>query len=146
MAADVRSWILEMGSKRENVVPSRVNTGDTESPYANLRRYLVAARILDVDQTVLNSSGALAFIRAEPVSRPPAVGQNSEVMNIVAMGPPRSKPDSRQISTRFGGIQTIPFHVGDLVGIHRSLAWEVELRQEQRWLVAMEWDLTQGDT
>lgn len=171
MAAEVRSWILEMGSKRENAIPSRTNADATDVTNQDLSRYLVAARVLGASQTAMNSSGALGFILAAPVNDSSNVGQESEVINILAMGPPRTKPESRQVSTRFSGIQTVPIHVGDLVGIYRGLTWEVDLdefqtlgasnripldslsdqrtddeKQKQRWLVAMEWDLMQGAT
>lgn len=166
MAAEVRSWILEVGSKREHAVPSRTTVHASGTSFEDLSQYLVAARVVHASQTALSSSGALAFIQAESVSCPTGERESSEHINVMAMGPPRSKPDSGQLSTRTRGIQTVILRAGDLVGIHRGLAWEVEFLEfqalgaahglrsgaserddqesrKQRWLVAMEWDLIQ---
>lgn len=163
MAAEVRSWILEVGSKREHVVPQKLNA-DAARISEDLSGYLVAARVVRARQTVLSSSGALAFVQAEPVSRPTNEESETKILNVIAMGPSRSKPDTCQFPTHTNGARTASIRVGDLVGIHRGLAWEVELGQfqgfsrahglqslpsgqddhenrKQRWLVAMEWDL-----
>lgn len=165
MAAEVRSWVLEMGSKREHRDPNRLNADEAEFP-GRLGQYLVAARIVNASQTALSSSGSLAFIQAAHGLSSTVEGKTSELLNIMAMGPPRSKPDSRRLLPGSGGAQTVSVRVGDLVGVHRGLAWEVELQtfqalgaahclrpvptehddRKQRWLVAMEWDLIEAAT
>lgn len=169
MAAEVRSWILEVGSKREQAVSTRPEAG-TGANSEDLSRYLVGARVVRARQTVLSSSGALAFVQAEPVSYSTDGECETKLLNVMAMGVPRSKTDSCQLPTHISGAQTVPIRAGDLVGIHRGLAWEVELERsqersqgigaahglrsipsgqgdqekgKQRWLVAMEWDLIQ---
>ena len=146
-----------MGSKREQPAAASAPAG-----IEDLGKYLIAARIVSVKQTVLVSSGPLAFIRAEPVGD--YVGEDREhaVIPIVAMGAPRYKPPSCQTSRT--GVALL--QAGDLVGVHRGLAWEVDIHGSQaislglenpsigptrdgsddpgqRWLVAMEWDLIQ---
>lgn len=168
MAAEVRSWILEVGSKREQVVSSRTETG-TGRVLDDLGRYLVAARVVQARQTVLSSSGPLAFVQAEPVGCSTDDKGDEHLLRVMAMGAPRSRPDSCQLPSPNGGAVTVPVRAGDLMGIHRGLAWEVELVEfqrpstahglqpipleqdhnedrKQRWLVAMEWDLIRTTT
>lgn len=167
MAAEVRSWILEMGSKREQIAINQT-VGTAGESSADLGRYLVAARVLQVRPAVLSSSGALSFVRAEKVGLPLNNNEEEqEIINIMIMGPSRSRPHShgasRTNAPRIGFI-----HEGDLVGIHRGLAWHVtfdeyqalaaanEVRAEppqdgefsnlEQWLIAMEWDLVEEAT
>ncbi|KAJ5162128.1 hypothetical protein N7492_007520 [Penicillium capsulatum] len=156
----VRSWILEMGTKRDQPARLPASAGKED-----LDRYLVAARVVNVRQTVVASSGPLAFIEAEAEAE--AEGNISprngplEPYYIMAMGAPRSRPSSQ--SSR---IDTTKLQTGDLIGVHRGLTWELGLPITQspptsveysselpendgstiprrRWLVAMEWDLVQ---
>ncbi|KAJ5623148.1 hypothetical protein N7490_011753 [Penicillium lividum] len=162
MAADVRGWILEMGSKREQALQTRLLQVSSEDRASQMSsRYLVAARVVSVDNGMLSSSGPLAFIKAEAVND--SAEEDAKVLNILALGPPRSKP---RTSSR-----SIPFYIqpGDLLGFHRGLAWYIDLHGPQacpsaaelqtiwsqvdgaensneRWLVAMEWDLVQEAT
>ena len=160
MAAEVRRWILEMGSKRENLDPAR--SSETSN---TLSKYLVTARVVNVSLGTLSSSGPVALIQAESI-RPSQEEEEEEEeeehkgLNIVAMGLPRSRPNSR-LASHTGEFQALPVQAGDLVGIHRGLAWDLELHDfqalsatqglslesnelsdtRQRWLVAMEWDI-----
>lgn len=167
MAAEVRSWVLEMGSKREHGVPNRKSADEATIP-GKLGQYLVAARVVHVCQTALSSPGSLAFIQAAHGSSSTAEDKTSEPLNIMTMGPPLSKPDSRRPFARSSGGQTVSIQVGDLVGVYGGLAWNVELqkfqalgaahlrpvpsehdgpeKRKQRWLVAMEWDLIEAAT
>ncbi|KAJ5111160.1 hypothetical protein N7532_001695 [Penicillium argentinense] len=157
MAAEVRSWILEMGSRREGVPTVQPNPDD-------MTRYLRVVRVVQANQAVLSSSGPLAFIRAEIVNASSREEDGLDIMNVMTMGLPRSKPASRQIVSRPGSVRTVAVEEGDLIGIHRGLAWDVELHvfqglvateglqrplsenngcinPQERWLVAMEWDI-----
>ncbi|KAJ6114777.1 hypothetical protein N7486_000555 [Penicillium sp. IBT 16267x] len=164
MAADVRSWILETGSKREQALHSRLLNTDSEADSSGaLSRYLVAVRVVSVSHAMLSSSGPLAFITAETVNDSAGKEDDAKVLNILALGPPRSKPRSSSRSTS-GQIQP-----GDLLGFHRGLAWDIDLHDprispaaaelqtaysqvdapesgSKRWLVAMEWDLVEEAT
>lgn len=156
MAAEVRSWILETGSKREQAKR-------TESLFYDARgtngsgQYLITARVLSANQMTLSSSGLLAFITAEPVDGD--VKDTDEKIHILAMGAPRRKPVALS--------RPSPFQIdaGDLLGFHRGLAWDINLHAagartrispedqhalsqvdgsqdpKQHWLVAMEWDI-----
>jgi hypothetical protein len=161
MAAEVRGWILEMGSKHESVAQSRSSEADSPSS-----RYLLTARVVHATQGTFSSSGPVALIRAE-ITRPSEdqyqdqeQERRSEYLNIMVMGLPLSRPRPS------GGSHSDPLHissihVGDTVAIHRGLTWEMELHDFQalgatkglalesntpsnakrRWLVAMEWDI-----
>ncbi|KAJ5118845.1 hypothetical protein N7526_010482 [Penicillium atrosanguineum] len=159
MAAEVRSWILEMGSKHEGIGQSRSSEATSASS-----KYLVTARVVHVNQGTLSNSGPLTLIQAENMKPSKELEQEGEFFNIMAMGLPRSRPHTSDGShtdqSHVSSVQT-----GDLVGIHRGLTWEMELHDlhalgvtkglafesgptydaNQRWLVAMEWDLLSED-
>ncbi|KAJ5918198.1 hypothetical protein N7454_010573 [Penicillium verhagenii] len=164
MAAEVRGWILETGTKREQAVAvPRVPVDYSEARVAeDLGRYLVGVRVVGVRHAVLSSAGPLAFITAEVVAGAGGDGSGEEVLHILAIGPARSKP---RLSVRSAPGRV---EVGDLLGFLRGLAWDVDLREssalldheevqgllhtqeddgidraKKRWLVAMEWDLVQ---
>jgi hypothetical protein len=164
MAAEVRSWILEMGSKHEHLSAMNQTVATAGHGSTDLGRYLVAARVLQVRSAVLSSAGALSFVRAEKVAIAGAEDDGNKFLNILTMGPSRSKPQSRGPSqTR--GPRSGYIHEGDLLGIHRGLAWNVTLRECQaldaaneiqtevlqdgeprkaeQWLIAMDWDLVE---
>lgn len=167
MAAEVRSWILEMGSKREQV-PLNQAVRTTGESSMDLGRYLVAARVLQVRPAVLSSSGALSFVRAEKVTLVQSEDDDGKDINIMIMGPSRSGSQSHRASSRTNAARTGFIHEGDLVGIHRGLAWHVTLDEYQtlvaanelqteppqdggssnleQWLIAMEWDLVEEAT
>ncbi|KAJ5594249.1 uncharacterized protein N7459_000457 [Penicillium hispanicum] len=164
MAAEVRSWILETGSKRDQLVPRHTSVNTDPGSRERLEQYLVAARVVSARPALHSSSGPLAFIHAESVADS-ADGAGNVAVNILAMGPPRSKPQSRRASTTHG----MSLLAGDLLGVHRGLAWDVEVPAsralsvvpgqgfgppedyngdgpKERWIVAMEWDLLQETT
>ncbi|KAJ5668222.1 uncharacterized protein N7477_006792 [Penicillium maclennaniae] len=159
MAAEVRSWILEMGSKHEGIAQSKHSETKNASS-----KYLVTARVVHVSPGTLSSSGPLTLIRAEIIEASEETEQERKFLNIMAMGSPRS-----QLCTSDGS-HTGHFHIssvqeGDLVGIYRGLTWEMELHDgqalgatkdlaldgdslndiNQRWLVVMKWDLLSED-
>jgi hypothetical protein len=144
-----------MGSKRETV------TQRSSEAVNNPSKYLVTARVGHASQGMPSSSGPVALIQAETTGPSQEQEEGHECLKIMAMGLPRSRPEAQQ-SSHTGELQTIPsVQVGDLVGIHRGLTWEVELHEFQalsasqgislesnnpsdviqRWLVAMEWDI-----
>ncbi|KAJ6031061.1 hypothetical protein N7540_001793 [Penicillium herquei] len=157
MAAEVRRWVLEMGSKREQM-KYKPGFGGNDKGSVALGEYLVVARVVSVNQAAFSSSGPLAFIRAERVSE--SEGE-MKILPILAMGLPRRKPPSCSRTTPF------QIEVGDLLGFHRGLAWDIDLHApeasaylasgeqailsevnttqdtKERWLVAMEWDLVE---
>ncbi|KAJ5780635.1 hypothetical protein N7457_005795 [Penicillium paradoxum] len=162
MAAEVRSWVLEMGAKRENfpqpplTQPLEVQSADASTE--KLRKYLVTARINHVSQSALSGCGSLAFLQAEALTGDHVQRTGpDDVLNIMIMGPSRSK-------------STPHLRKGDLVGIHKGLNWNLQLgthfsepqipgqvpshvlergpsgdgehtEAKDAWLIAMEWDL-----
>ncbi|KNG86273.1 hypothetical protein ANOM_004521 [Aspergillus nomiae NRRL 13137] len=168
MAAEVRSWILEMSTKREQMhMNHRNNTG--AGP--DLQKYFLAVRIADVRQSALASSGPLAFVRGKPVTSldddEDASGnhEGSEMRTILLLGAPRSQPAG--LSSQYPDASRVPGLVrGNLVGVHRGLVWDLDLedrlsgydipsepdsdghgqsRTTTKWLVCMEWDLISVD-
>lgn len=167
MAAEVRSWILEMGSKRDAISAPTLQPSQAR----DMRRYLLAARVIHANQTVLSSSGPLAFIQAEKiVDGSQSERDEREIIHIMTMGLPRSKPPSRGIDQRAETAQAV-IQTGDLLGIHKGLAWNLELHGFQQlsslpypvempgslslesgasssfkkeWLIAMEWDILEA--
>lgn len=163
MAAEVRSWILEMGATHETVAINQADaTAGGGSP--DLGRYLVVARVVRARPAVLSSAGMLSFVTAEKVLLSPnAHDEGGEIINILLMGPPRSKIQLGATSSRANGQETGFVHRGDQLGIHRGLAWHVTFEEYQglgisnglrpeefpddesinheQWLIAMQWDL-----
>ncbi|PIG89247.1 hypothetical protein AARAC_010394 [Aspergillus arachidicola] len=164
MAAEVRSWILEMSTKREYM---QMNHQNRTGAGLDLQRYFIVVRIADVRQSALDSSGPLAFIRGEPVTSlddeedAPGHREGREMKNILLLGTPRSQ--SAGVSSQHPDASRVPELVGgNVVGVHRGLVWELDLEDRlagygthsdpdsdghgqagttTKWLVCMEWDL-----
>ncbi|OJJ82535.1 uncharacterized protein ASPGLDRAFT_27367 [Aspergillus glaucus CBS 516.65] len=153
MAAEVRGWVLEMGTKREQLDSSVVRFGAQVG--VDSRKYLVTTRIVKVVRSVLRSSGPVAFVEAELLSEG-SISVDDGRRNILLMGSPRSRPGDSELAQ------------GSVVGVYRGLVWEIELDRDgvdalsrkdgvdvgnlgdyqssnandrERWLVVMEWDL-----
>jgi hypothetical protein len=167
MAAEVRGWVLEMGTKHEQVpkpsLPQGPETQVADTSLERLMKYFMAARVVQVSQSGLSGCGYVAFLRAEVVTGNRALGKDSVgAVNIMIMGP--SRADSAV---------TPQLRRGDLVGIYRGLNWSLELgthlgeavipgqiygdasrcdptgngghtEAKETWLVAMEWDLVEA--
>jgi hypothetical protein len=170
MASDVRSWILEMGTKSEQIQKS-LNASSREHQAQvppDLSQYFLVLRILDVRQSALGSSGPVAYIRGVQVTGPDeSEHPTSRSRRVLLLGPPR--PASLQSSR--ARTQIPELRTGHLVGVCRSLVWEVGLQQAhldsnvpseetqeneelvsslgcdtstkhpEKWLVGMEWEL-----
>lgn len=153
MAAEVRGWVLEMGTKREQLDSSVVRVGAQVG--VDSRKYLVTTRIVKVVRSVLRSSGPVAFVEAELLSEG-SISVDDGRRNILLIGSPRSRPGDSELAQ------------GSMVGVYRGLVWEIELDRDsvdalsrkdgvdvgdlgdfqssnandrERWLVVMEWDL-----
>lgn len=147
MAAEIRSWVLEMGTKREQLDSS------VRFDLADAKKYLLTARITRVvRQSVLRSSGAVAFVEAQIISENNE--EDRELRNILLMGSPRHQSGDSELEH------------GRVIGVCRGLVWEIELDEDgihnlahkdgldvgnlnacpsnandrERWLVVMEWD------
>lgn len=160
MAAEVRSWILETGSKREQAVPQDISRAMRDDSNGIFGQYLIAARVLEARHGSFSSSGTMAFLEAEELTES-LNEQNSPNLNLMMMGLPRTVPS---LWATDGPIYLRP---GDLIGIHRGLTWDLELHgspslsmpdrqipnqstsnsedsQNENWLVVMEWDLIEA--
>ncbi|KAL5360277.1 hypothetical protein BJX96DRAFT_69456 [Aspergillus floccosus] len=159
MAAEVRSWILEMATKRDSL---QMNAGPAVSDSVDLKKYFLAFRVDDVRQSALGSSGPLAFARGRPVDSSGNVGEDVPQKNFLLVGPPRNKsiesPFQSSVRTRVPDLQA-----GNLIGICRGLVWELDLddpvvgKSDElenligmdssgeipagKWLVGMEWEV-----
>jgi hypothetical protein len=169
MAAEVRSWVLEMGTKREQFLKPQSREIDSSN---ELGKYQVAVRVVHVSHSRLGACSSLAFLQAESIGGHLLQGNSShDVLNILIMGPPRSKPDACGSSSYADKAMVNPLQ-GDLVGIHKGLTWNLQLgdfynqvttqhqtpnsvaggpseddehkEPKKDWLVAMEWDLIQA--
>lgn len=139
MAAEVRSWILEMGTKREQLIP-------TPNP-----NYLLMVRVENVRQGGLGTSGPVAFVVGSCVGLSGEQdAKDEDSRNILLFGVPRSRPEGLSAE----GVPELK--AGNLIGVHRGLVWEIELdkvdsqepgstddssAEMEKWLVCMEWDL-----
>ncbi|KAL4799788.1 hypothetical protein BDV19DRAFT_236770 [Aspergillus venezuelensis] len=144
MASEVRTWILEMGSQREQQVHARtmpgVNPGlggQTHSDgSAGLSMYAFILRIQNVRQSALGSCGPLAFSRGQVIESErgndmmasladaQTNDDNDDVTrNVLLMGAPRLCPGELRPSSRVPELR-----IDDMVGILRGLVWEVGLR------------------
>lgn len=130
MAAELRSWILEAGMKREQLDFSSVGTMQHDT-----KKY---AMIISIRQ--IHPAHGLAFVEGREQSN-----DESKERNIVLMGSSRNHPE-------------LQVKAENTVGICRGSSWEIGLDQNntgcfpdqplnpkpinnERWLVAMEWDL-----
>lgn len=128
MASDVRSWILEMGTKSEQMQKSL--DAHSSAHYAqgppDLSQYYLVLRILDVRQSALGSSGPVAYIHGVEVTLPDeSESATSQSRRVLLLGPPR--PASLQSSR--ARAQVPELRTGHLVGVFRNLVWEVGLDQ-----------------
>lgn len=165
MAAEVRSWVLEMGTKREQLHLNFGTSNSMQQSSIDTRNYLLTARIKGARQTALASSGPLAFVQAQVISHPTPKYEETgneidyDSRNILLMGTPRSHSEPLELKPDSG------------IWVYRGLVWEIELKEDdmddlmrgdssqagltdyqpsttktadhERWLVAMEWDLLQ---
>jgi hypothetical protein len=153
MAAEVRSWVLEMGAKREQQQQQR-RVPDSSVSGADARGYFLLGRIWKVRQDVLGGSGPVAFVEvlcdgdASAAAGPETESDSrARLINILLFGMPR--PQSGQVAANNG----IPgLRPDGLIGVHKGLVWEIELddarpgssgSDKEKWLVCMEWDLIQ---
>ncbi|KAL4980391.1 hypothetical protein BDW66DRAFT_125105 [Aspergillus desertorum] len=167
MASEVRSWVLEMGTKREQQMQMQMENASglahTRADVSSIdpSRYSYVLRIRDVRQSALGSCGPLAFIRAQAA----AAVAGDDTRNVLLMGAPRLRAGELRPSSRVSKLQA-----GDVVGVLRGLVWEIPgvesgmgavsllaeheheriLRCESerlsglrmgKWLVGMEWEV-----
>ncbi|OQE37429.1 hypothetical protein PENCOP_c010G06651 [Penicillium coprophilum] len=132
MAAEVRGWILEMGTKRDQLPKTPLapvpDPQAADVSLARLKMYLLTARVINVSQSVLSGCGSLAFLQTEVLSENHAQGKTlNATSNILVMGPSRSKSAARQIASDSDATVKSHLQKGDVVGIYRGLNWSLEL-------------------
>ncbi|KAL3477815.1 hypothetical protein BJX99DRAFT_257188 [Aspergillus californicus] len=170
MASEVRSWILEMGTKREQQLHATAHRGNQMQPrMVGHERYSLVVRINNMRQSALGSCGPLAFIQGQAIVSPEHGGSGLEggntlqesVKNVLLLGAPRVRPG--ELRTFNGRVPTL--QTGDVVGVCRGLIWEVGaddegkdtrlvpdheqiLRCESerspslgRWVIGLEWEM-----
>ncbi|KAL4819301.1 hypothetical protein BDW67DRAFT_140432 [Aspergillus spinulosporus] len=144
MASEVRSWILEMGTKREQQqqqqqqqqqmqAASGLGRTSANVPSVDSSRYSCMLRISDVRQSAPGSCGPLAFIRGQVVTAASVSSKNfmhdtgletngagNDTRNVLLMGAPRLHAGELRPSSRVPSLQA-----GNLVGVLRGLVWEI---------------------
>ncbi|KAL4951441.1 hypothetical protein BDW69DRAFT_186394 [Aspergillus filifer] len=143
MASEVRTWILEMGSKREQQVHARtmpgahLGLGSHTQPdgSADLSMYAFVLRIQNVRQSALGSCGPLAFLQGQVIE--PGRGNDivtssadaqtnddndNATRNVLLMGAPRLRPNELRPSSRVPELLA-----NTVVGVLKGLVWEVGL-------------------
>ncbi|KAL4741352.1 hypothetical protein BDV11DRAFT_213349 [Aspergillus similis] len=137
IASEVRSWILEMGTKREQQMQMQTASclGRTSANVTSVdpTRYSCILRISDARQSALGSCGPLAFIRGQVVAAASVSSENSmhdtgleingagnDTRNVLLMGAPRLHAGELRPSSRVPSLQA-----GNLVGVLRGLVWEI---------------------
>lgn len=165
MAAEVRSWILEVATKQDQLNGSWMGSRSAaKSRSPDNGNYLMAVKVEDARQGALCNSGPVTFIKGRQIPMDMETGfddaQSGHVSrNIVLLGPPSSK----RADERSSG-QTSVVGPKDVVGVRRNLVWEVNLNDStaiteyvkpekdaredrisvgpaEKWLVGMEWDM-----
>ncbi|OJJ03509.1 hypothetical protein ASPVEDRAFT_53889 [Aspergillus versicolor CBS 583.65] len=159
MAAEVRSWVLEMGTKREQQIQATLGRRNEEDSHSvNTNRYSLMLRISNVRQSALSSCGPLAFLQGQTMASPEDFDPGNNVTkNVLLIGFPRLRAGEMRTSSRVPGLEA-----GDVVGVLRGLVWELGvksdtnhipdheqiLRRESerspglgKWLVGMEWEV-----
>ncbi|KAL4906657.1 hypothetical protein BDW74DRAFT_136287 [Aspergillus multicolor] len=137
MASEVRSWVLEMGTKREQQmqIHNAFGSGFTgaESSSIDPSRYSLMLRISDVRQSALGSCGPLAFVRGQTVTAASVSSEGRmrsadtdadaadvDTRNVLLMGAPRLRASELRPSSRVPSLQA-----GQMVGVLRGLVWEL---------------------
>lgn len=132
MAAELRSWILEAGMKRE-----QLDFGSMGTMQSDAKKYAMTVCLLQI-----HFAHGLTFVEGREQS-----DTESKERNIVLIGSSRNHPE-------------LQLKAENVVGICRGSFWEIGLDQNsavcsldqssymnaidnERWLVAMEWDLLQ---
>ncbi|KAL2000857.1 hypothetical protein VTN02DRAFT_2545 [Thermoascus thermophilus] len=144
MAAEVRSWILEMAVKRGHqhprpqLQPQTQSDGrpqekeeeEEEAAQPDSGKYLVTAEIEISRCGTLPGPGSVSLVRGRAV-HPDSLTQTvpERAMNILLFGPPTSRPG--QGSSSGSATANAPeLNPHNVIGIHRGLTWEIELSSE----------------
>lgn len=116
MAAEARSWILDMAAKRDEHVTAAVD------------KYLFTAQVESCRHETLPSAGMI-LARARVVHP----DDSEECKNLLVLGPPKS-------AQRSSAALVLP---GDTIAVYRGLSWEMDLGRtvEGTWQVVIEWDI-----
>ncbi|PTU25195.1 hypothetical protein P175DRAFT_0498309 [Aspergillus ochraceoroseus IBT 24754] len=138
MAAEVRSWILEMGTKREQPPMSADTRTRSEHGLFNMQRYTLVLRINNVRQSALGSCGPIAFVQGHPVTSLDDTDANTgrssddstERRNLLLLGAPRPRADKR-LQFRSASPRVPDLKHGDLVGVCWGLVWELNSDNQQ---------------
>ncbi|KAL5050514.1 hypothetical protein BDW71DRAFT_174083 [Aspergillus fruticulosus] len=135
MASEVRSWVLEMGTKREQQMQTASGFRRTNVDVSSVdpSRYSYMLRISAVRQSALGSCGPLAFIQGRAAAAASVFSEGpmydtglktdtagNDMRNVLLMGAPRLRAGELRPSSRVPSLQA-----GDVVGVLRGLVWEI---------------------
>ncbi|RAH78507.1 hypothetical protein BO86DRAFT_368605 [Aspergillus japonicus CBS 114.51] len=166
MAAEVRSWVLEIGTRHEQQRQTSVarRTG-ADTPGQDPRYSPTVVRIESVHQSSLPSCGPLAFVCGHETD---ALGDearteaetDSRLRKLLLIGSPRSRSETT-IQPRRRVASIVPeLRPGNAIGICRGLTWDIDLGESDigvgirdnhsintalqasgKWTVVLEWEL-----
>ncbi|PYH83927.1 hypothetical protein BO82DRAFT_352317 [Aspergillus uvarum CBS 121591] len=166
MAAEVRSWVLEMGTRHEQQRQTGVARRTGADPSRRDPWYSpTVVRIESVQQSALPSCGPLAFVCGHETDAPgdevrTEAETDSRLRNLLLIGSPRSRSET-VIQSRRRVTSTVPeLRPGYAIGICRGLTWDIVLGESDigvairdnpsidtamqasgRWTVVLEWEL-----
>lgn len=141
MAAEVRSWILEMAVKRENLRQQQQqqhrpqpDSDNQEATQPDTGRYFLTAEVETSRQAPLHGPGSVSFVRARPVrtesSRETSPPPREEKKNILLFGSPASQQGVSSRASSDAATNAPELNPNNVIGIHRGLVWEIELGTE----------------
>jgi hypothetical protein len=118
MAEQVRNWILEMGMKREQQPHGLTDAG----------RYSFTARVESCRNGYLASSGPVIMVHATQLpiemNQQDPISRSGLQRNLLLLG---QQTYSRRDMQRDSSTPQKSLTNGDVIGIHSSLTWEIEL-------------------
>ncbi|KAL2014811.1 hypothetical protein VTN00DRAFT_2336 [Thermoascus crustaceus] len=141
MAAEVRSWVLEMAVKREHQHQRQQLQPQTQSDSGpqeeaaqpDLGKYFLTAEIESSRCGTLHGPGSVSLVRGRTVHPGPLTQTFPErEKNILLFGPPTSRPgqDSSRPSSSSATTNALELNPNNVIGIHCGLIWEIELSSE----------------
>ncbi|PYH49009.1 uncharacterized protein BP01DRAFT_118378 [Aspergillus saccharolyticus JOP 1030-1] len=161
MAAEVRSWILETGTRHEQ----HLQTGLTgrlgaDASEQSSRNSSVVVRIDNVHQSSFPSCGPLAFVCGHEIvaldEDDAGTESDSQSRKLLLIGAPRSQSEA-VMQLRRSDVSPPELCPGNAIGIRRGLTWDIDLgecdigmeteeelpalRAAGKWTVVLEWEL-----
>ncbi|OJK03236.1 hypothetical protein ASPACDRAFT_40559 [Aspergillus aculeatus ATCC 16872] len=164
MAAEVRSWVLETGTRHDQQRQTGVARRTGADTSGREPRYsLTMVRIENVHLSALPSCGPLAFVcghETDALGDEAGTERDPRLRKLLLIGAPRSQSET-VIQSRRRVTSTMPeLRPGNAIGICRGLTWDIDLGESDigvemrdnscentalqasgKWTVVLEWEL-----